>query len=121
PRAAAYLRSWCPARYQFTMSEREPALLGDRAVGPEPADTQATEPVAVLPNDADTVPVRAATPAPAPSSTPSEKSPEKSADKPAGKRAARTTEPPARPSRREAPAVHVVGFWKRLAAAAIDL
>jgi uncharacterized RDD family membrane protein YckC len=28
---------------------------------------------------------------------------------------------PVRPSRREAPAVHVVGFWKRLAAAAVDL
>jgi len=28
---------------------------------------------------------------------------------------------PARPSRREAPAVYVVGFWKRLAAAIVDL
>ena len=28
---------------------------------------------------------------------------------------------PVRPSRREPPAVHVVGFWKRLAAAAVDL
>src|SRR5688572_8641799 len=28
---------------------------------------------------------------------------------------------PLRPSRREAPAVHVAGFWKRLAAAAVDL
>ncbi|MDX2093162.1 MAG: RDD family protein [Kofleriaceae bacterium] len=31
------------------------------------------------------------------------------------------SEPPVRPSRREAPTVFVVGFWKRLAAAAIDL
>ena len=30
-------------------------------------------------------------------------------------------QPPVRPSRREAPTVHVVGFWKRLAAAAVDL
>ncbi len=29
--------------------------------------------------------------------------------------------PPVRPSRREAPEVHVAGFWKRLAAAMIDL
>ena len=31
-----------------------------------------------------------------------------------------TPAPPVRPSRREAPAVYVVGFWKRLAAALID-
>ena len=31
------------------------------------------------------------------------------------------TEPPVRPSRREAPEVFVVGFWKRLAAAIVDL
>ena len=30
-------------------------------------------------------------------------------------------EPPVRPSRREAPEVFVVGFWKRLAAAVVDL
>ena len=38
--------------------------------------------------------------------------------------AAPASEPPPplqRPSRREAPVVHVVGFWKRAAAAAIDL
>jgi uncharacterized RDD family membrane protein YckC len=29
--------------------------------------------------------------------------------------------PPVRPSRRDAPTVHVVGFWKRFAAAAVDL
>jgi uncharacterized RDD family membrane protein YckC len=34
---------------------------------------------------------------------------------------ARPIEPPARPSRREAPTVHVVGFWKRFAAAVVDL
>jgi uncharacterized RDD family membrane protein YckC len=34
---------------------------------------------------------------------------------------ARAIEPPARPSRREAPSVHVVGFWKRFAAAIVDL
>ncbi len=33
----------------------------------------------------------------------------------------RAVEPPARPSRREAPSVHVVGFWKRFAAAIVDL
>lgn len=33
----------------------------------------------------------------------------------------KAAEPPVRPSRREAPAVYVVGFWQRLAAAAIDL
>lgn len=33
---------------------------------------------------------------------------------------ARAVEPP-RPSRREAPTVHVVGFWKRFAAAVVDL
>jgi uncharacterized RDD family membrane protein YckC len=30
-------------------------------------------------------------------------------------------EPPARPSRRDAPVVHVVGFWKRAVAAFVDL
>ena len=30
-------------------------------------------------------------------------------------------EPPVRPSRREAPSVYVVGFWRRLAAAVVDL
>jgi uncharacterized RDD family membrane protein YckC len=40
--------------------------------------------------------------------------------RPALPRAA-TTPPAAQPSRREAPSVHVVGFWKRAAAAAIDL
>jgi len=34
--------------------------------------------------------------------------------------AARAVEPP-RPARREAPSVHVVGFWKRFAAAIVDL
>ncbi len=34
---------------------------------------------------------------------------------------ARAVEPPPRPSRREAPTVHVVGFWKRFAAAMVDL
>lgn len=34
---------------------------------------------------------------------------------------ARAIEPPARASRREAPSVHVVGFWKRFAAAVVDL
>jgi uncharacterized RDD family membrane protein YckC len=34
---------------------------------------------------------------------------------------ARAVEPPPRPSRREAPSVHVVGFWKRFAAAVVDL
>ena len=34
---------------------------------------------------------------------------------------ARAIEPPVRPSRREAPSVHVVGFWKRFAAAVVDL
>lgn len=34
---------------------------------------------------------------------------------------ARAVEPPPRPSRREAPSVHVVGFWKRFAAAIVDL
>lgn len=36
-------------------------------------------------------------------------------------RSAEPTPAPSRPSRREAPAVYVVGFWKRLVAAAIDL
>lgn len=33
----------------------------------------------------------------------------------------RAVEPPTRPSRRDAPSVHVVGFWKRFAAALVDL
>jgi len=40
---------------------------------------------------------------------------------PVGTEAPAAQRPAVRPSRREAPAVHVVGFWKRLAAAAIDL
>lgn len=63
-------------RYSSSMSEREPALLGDEAEGPRTASA-----------------------------------PE----------AVRAVEPPARPSRREAPSVHVVGFWKRFAAAIVDL
>ncbi len=34
---------------------------------------------------------------------------------------ARDAEPPVRPSRRDAPVVHVVGFWKRAVAATVDL
>jgi uncharacterized RDD family membrane protein YckC len=34
---------------------------------------------------------------------------------------ASSVEPPVRPSRRDAPVVHVVGFWKRAVAAVLDL
>lgn len=96
------------------MSEREPGLLRDPADGPEPEDARASGPIAVRPDDADTEPTRAAPPAPPASVAP--------AARPAPKeRAGSAAEPPSRPSRREAPTVHVVGFWKRLAAAMIDL
>jgi uncharacterized RDD family membrane protein YckC len=71
----AYLRSCPAARYQFAMSEGEPALLRDQAgVGmpPAPGPQPAREPVVSRP-------------------------------------------------RREPPTVYVVGFWRRLAAALIDL
>jgi uncharacterized RDD family membrane protein YckC len=71
----AYLRSNPGARYQFAMSDGEPALLRDRAeLGTplEPAPQPAREPIVQRP-------------------------------------------------RREAATVYVVGFWRRLAAALIDL
>lgn len=42
-------------------------------------------------------------------------------DPPARPSSSSTASPPVRPSRREAPSVYVVGFWKRLAAAIVDL
>jgi uncharacterized RDD family membrane protein YckC len=67
------LRSWAGARYQFAMSDREPALLRDSR---DDRFRAAAEP----PSDA-----------------------------------------PIAPRRREPPTVYVVGFWRRLAAALIDL
>ena len=75
------------------MAEREPALLGDQA--DESSGSGAP-------------PAETAAPAPRESS-------------PALRESTRDSSPPVRPSRREAPAVHVVGFWKRAAAAAVDL
>ncbi len=73
---SAYLRSNPRARYQFAMSEREPALLRDPSDRPE-------------------------TPLP--------------------EAASREQVPAPRVIKREAPVVHVAGFWRRFAAAAIDL
>ena len=87
------------------MSEREPALLRDQADGAQgPGD--ATDKVTASADDAATerTPVRD----PAPRVT----------DRPSAR--GTTPEPPVRASRREAPAVYVVGFWKRFAAAMID-
>jgi uncharacterized RDD family membrane protein YckC len=100
------------------MSEREPSLLRDQAEGPESV------------HDA----VTAATPAPAPEQpAPDAPAPDVTTEPtpaPAAEIVTEPTEAPvaaavaapaARPSRREASTVYVVGFWKRLAAAAIDL
>jgi uncharacterized RDD family membrane protein YckC len=76
----AYLRSNPGARYQFAMSDREPALLRDQSELAAPAEPASAEPA------------------------------------PASAR-----EPIVTRLRREPAAVHVVGFWRRLAAAAIDL
>lgn len=90
------------------MSEREPALLRDQADGPQgPGD--ATDKVTMPPVEASEEPT-------------SEDRARDSAPRASERPAARGTspEPPVRPSRREPPAVYVVGFWKRLAAAMID-
>src|SRR6185503_17799888 len=77
-RSAQYLRSHPAARYQFVMSDREPALLGDQGAPRTPAPDPGLDP-------------------------------------------ATAREPVAFRARREPAAVYVVGFWRRLAAAAIDL
>ena len=74
------------ARYQFAMSDREPALLGPSGEVRFDDDTTVETPVHT-PHP---------TPPPGPAPVPTR-------------------------LRREAPAVYVVGFWRRLAAAVIDL
>lgn len=83
------------------MADDEPALLGD---ADKTAPTGAAAPAKPIEdaNDADTAPTTAFV---------------KQAEEPV----AAVATPPARPSRREAPSVYVVGFWKRLAAAVVDL
>lgn len=120
------------------MSEREPSLLRDPAEGPEPVNDGATEPTAAptadatsgptptLANDAVTVPTQVpSTDASAPTSATAAKADsEAPAETPAPsptKAEVEPKKPAARPGRREAPTVYVVGFWKRLVAAAIDL
>ena len=66
-----------------------------------PTERTTDEPVASV-HDVDTAPVAASEPAPV---RPSSRA---------------VTEPPVRPLRREAQAVYVIGFWKRLAAALVD-
>jgi uncharacterized RDD family membrane protein YckC len=102
------LRKAATTPYKSTMSEREPAVLRDEPAGEKSAAAAS--------------PVRgaAATTQPGHASAAATTSP--------GHAPAVATEPRAsqpvltRPShKREAPSVYVVGFWKRLAAAGIDL
>ena len=90
------------------MSEREPSLLRDQAEGPESVHDAATAPTPVPAPEVTTEP----TPAPAA---------EVDTEPTRAPVAVAAAVPAARPSRREASTVYVVGFWKRLAAAAIDL
>jgi uncharacterized RDD family membrane protein YckC len=91
------LRSDARARYKSSMSDGEPSLLRDPAGGPtRPQDEDSTAPISSSPSSSPSGP-RPATPSAAPA-----------------------LEPP-RPLGRQAPVVHVVGFWKRGLAAAIDL
>jgi uncharacterized RDD family membrane protein YckC len=129
------LRSLAKARYSFTMSEREPALLGDQAEDgvaerpaaldlarpgdPSEADTRPT----AVPSEPDTSPTAVPSePDTSPTARPSEPAvrPSTPTVRPSASTVDRV-EPPARPSRREPPSVFVVGFWKRLAAAVVDL
>jgi uncharacterized RDD family membrane protein YckC len=128
------------------MSDREPALLRDQAEGSKdpdvatdevasgtvhPADDGVTERTAEpIEREAVTAPITAGAPVEASATTDvaSTDAPAREDTREAPEREKATaprsrgtaSEPPAR-SRREAPTVYVVGFWKRLAAAAIDL
>ncbi len=88
------MRYLAGARYKSTMSDTEPALLRSEASVPTAPDTRD-------PRDRDPDPSgQSAAPKPEPKSE---------------------LEPAVRPSRRDAPVVHVVGFWKRAVAAVLDL
>lgn len=99
------------------MSEREPALLRDQADGAQGPGDATDKVVASAVDDVTdrTIDGPPEAPPEAPADAPREARPK---DRPSARGTA--SEPPVRPSRREAPAVHVVGFWKRLAAAMID-
>ncbi len=128
------------------MSDREPAHLGGD--GPEPVDGPPTEPTTTAPDvpepipdgeptagtALDTAPTRApalivdsapiaAARAPAllVDSAPVEAAPTAVSEPVSAPATRPAIEAPVRVPRREAPSVHVVGFWRRAAAAAIDL
>ncbi|MFN0252221.1 MAG: RDD family protein [Kofleriaceae bacterium] len=100
------------------MAEREPSLLGTEPI--EGGDTSKVETPATRPTRANTEARESAARIAAAIDDEIERAPtvveERSAARPLTK-----IEPGPRPSRREAASVFVVGFWKRLAAAMIDL
>ena len=79
------------------MSDTEPALLRDQADGPQGGSPVGSADGAGEARGVDVAPTARERPA------------------------ARAPEPALRPSRRDAPTVHVVGFWKRAVAAFVDL
>ena len=129
-----------PAPYKTTMPDREPSVLGDDPVdGPgagdktdkvaDPRDTDATVPFIrdkAPPSRAETT-LGVGAPAPAPTAAAATARPSAPAARPAAAGGAAAParaaglEPPTRPSRRDQASVWVVGFWKRLVAAVIDL
>lgn len=111
-----------PAPIADEVTERTPDLhdattqpVRARAAGPSTAETvtAASTTAPLLATGSTTAPSLAAESATATATPPSRE--------PGSPARGKATEPPSRPSRREAPSVHVVGFWKRLGAAAVDL